>query len=213
MLWEPKQQSKSLTPILYQPFKTPHNKSKNYTLVFAIEAIVTLIDHSRINSRHRCFDKQQPHYHSSNSGRNRSRFDHFLKKSHTSLHYHVPKTSRSPNGYYPRSHERFSRYMNSCFRQNNTPYRSTSKPPIDRYRSQLHSNLISHSNYTFRCTNNSTQQPTLTSHDQSLTEPKLEIDMYHPTFSPYCTRFIITSSAPANTQANAITPFTWFVNL
>ena len=65
-----------------------------------------------------------------------------------------------------------------------------------------------HYDYTYHAILNLTQQPTLSSHNQSFYELEFEVSMYHP-----ATPLSMKRSTSANYQANATTPFSWFVNL
>ena len=83
---------------------------------------------------------------------------------------------------------------------------SSSKPGTDRYRNRSHSASKSNSNSHCKTTVNLTQQPTPLIHKSSSTEPKYELNMYHPNLFS-CSQYFTFS----NKHANAITPSALFV--
>ena len=69
---------------------------------------------------------------------------------------------------------------------------------IDVERTQFLKHTLT-TNYQYKPAVNLTQQPTSSTHISPSTEPKFEINMYHPTTSPH-----LTSTLPKN-HANAVT--------
>ena len=85
------------------------------------------------------------------------------------------------------------------------PYRFPSKPRSDRYRSRSHSHSRNYSKSQYKPTISLLQQPVPNIHHSPSTETKFETNMYHPNTS--------SCYQSSNSNANAITPSTWFVNL
>ena len=220
MLKESKPQSRSPTPTFYQHFKNPSNKtscsryrSRSYSNPSRRSSRDTRYQSSsfsRSQSRPRYNTKTSSRTYSPYHNCDRSRYDkhynHNPHKSYSSSRtYYHSTSSRSPSKYYPRSRERSSNSNTSTFHRYNSPYRPPSKPRNDRYRSRSHSNSHNRPQFQYKpsinLTHPSTPPPQINSQTESIFE------MYHPNISSS------QSSSTSTEHANAITPFTWFVNL